>query len=474
MMTDAIAPTRVTVRRANRRPFRACIASRGRRKRSGVSRIARVKGNRGLGVRTVTRVDRGVAAYYPTGTWHANKMHTRRGNLVRRPGEQILMRAVTDAGIENKDTGVPRFCPAHTCQRIYKRRDTRFGTTQTPINAAPSDPPVLHVRVYGIKKLMPIPPAHLCIPFVLVQVGDRRKRFERSRTRMSDTLYPSSISKRTLSISRFVASTRVASGAKPKRGACYTGLRQRSSVVQLADTIRAAREKDFITLVRDRAPYADFMQDRAALSAPAERSPSRKFRRNLDGVIEHVPFGPRTYIFPLLSLLMLDRASLADAIGRGKRIFRRDTHRCSHGEITRRARSAPHILFNHVTALQSARSNLLREVEGRPRYEERSNKERLKLRSESNPLPILDDGYCLAILAKSKSIIDAIWISGLPYASDVQMNLVILVSDNDHDAGGNLNRTIGDDLDFAKKGHASLKGRRLLTCPNRMYFITQE
>lgn len=62
------------------------------------------------------------------------------------------------------------------------------------------------------------------------------------------------------------------SGAKPKRGACYTGLRQRSPVVQLADTIRAAREKDFITLARDRAPYADFMQDRAALSAPAERA----------------------------------------------------------------------------------------------------------------------------------------------------------------------------------------------------------
>lgn len=100
-------------------------------------------------------------------------------------------------------------------------------------------------------------------------------------------------------------------------------------MVQLADTIRAAREKDFITLARDRAPYADFMQDRAALSAPAERSPSRKFQRNLDGVIKHVPFGPRTYIFLLLSLPlpMLDRASPADAIGRGERIFRRDTHR---------------------------------------------------------------------------------------------------------------------------------------------------
>ncbi|KYN42130.1 hypothetical protein ALC56_03268 [Trachymyrmex septentrionalis] len=41
-----------------------------------------------------------------------------------------------------------------------------------------------------------------------------------------------------------------------------------------------------------------------------------------------------------------------------------------------------------------------------------------------------------AILAKSKSIIDTIWISGLSYASDVQMNLVILVSDNDHDSSG--------------------------------------
>lgn len=116
------------------------------------------------------------------------------------------------------------------------------------------------------------------------------------------------------------------SGAKPKRGACYTGLRQRSPVVQLADTIRAAREKDFITLARDRAPYADFMQDRAALSAPAERSPSRKFRRNLDGVIEHVPFGPRTYIFFAVVAAAAD-AFLADTVERRERIFRRDMHR---------------------------------------------------------------------------------------------------------------------------------------------------
>ncbi|KYN11336.1 hypothetical protein ALC57_16547 [Trachymyrmex cornetzi] len=96
-------------------------------------------------------------------------------------------------------------------------------------------------------------------------------------------------------------------GAKPKRGACYTGLRQRSPVVQLADTIQAAREKDFITLARDRAPYANFMQDRTVLSAPAERSSLRKFWRNLDSVIEHVPFGPRTYIFPMLLSLLLPK-----------------------------------------------------------------------------------------------------------------------------------------------------------------------
>lgn len=97
-------------------------------------------------------------------------------------------------------------------------------------------------------------------------------------------------------------------------------------MVQLADTIRAAREKDFITLARDRAPYADFMQDRAALSAPAERSPSRKFRRNLDGVIEHVPFGPRTYIFFAVVAAAAD-AFLADTVERRERIFRRDMHR---------------------------------------------------------------------------------------------------------------------------------------------------
>ncbi|KYM84439.1 hypothetical protein ALC53_05225 [Atta colombica] len=44
--------------------------------------------------------------------------------------------------------------------------------------------------------------------------------------------------------------------------------------------------------------------------------------------------------------------------------------------------------------------------------------------------------YLRAILAKSKSIIDTIWISELSYTSDVQMNLVILVSDNDHDSSG--------------------------------------
>lgn len=96
-------------------------------------------------------------------------------------------------------------------------------------------------------------------------------------------------------------------GAKSKRGARYTGLRQRSPVVQLADTIRAARE-NFITLAHDRSTsYADFMQDRTVLSAPAERSSPRKFRRNLDGVIEHVPFGPRTYIFPMLLSLLLPK-----------------------------------------------------------------------------------------------------------------------------------------------------------------------
>lgn len=46
----------------------------------------------------------------------------------------------------------------------------------------------------------------------------------------------------------------------------------------------------------------------------------------------------------------------------------------SPGEV-RIACRAPHILFNHVTALQSARSNLLREVEGRPRYEAQQQRE---------------------------------------------------------------------------------------------------
>lgn len=43
-----------------------------------------------------------------------------------------------------------------------------------------------------------------------------------------------------------------------------------------------------------------------------------------------------------------------------------------------------------------------------------------------------------AIFAESKNIIDAIWISGLSCAraSNVQMNLVILVPDNDHNSDG--------------------------------------
>lgn len=103
-------------------------------------------------------------------------------------------------------------------------------------------------------------------------------------------------------------------------------------MVQLVDTIRAAREKNFITLVRDRAPYADFMQNRAALSVPAERSPSRKFRRNLDGVIEHVPFRPTyTYFFVAVVAAVADTGPSERParmrLDEGQRVFRRDTHR---------------------------------------------------------------------------------------------------------------------------------------------------
>lgn len=50
-------------------------------------------------MRTITRVDKGIAAYYPAGAWYANKItRTRRGNPAGRPGETDLMGAVTDAG----------------------------------------------------------------------------------------------------------------------------------------------------------------------------------------------------------------------------------------------------------------------------------------------------------------------------------------------------------------------------------------
>lgn len=39
-------------------------------------------------------------------------------------------------------------------------------------------------------------------------------------------------------------------------------------------------------------------------------------------------------------------------------------------------------------------------------------------------------------LTKSKNIIDPIWISELPCASAVQINVAILVSDNDHNSDG--------------------------------------
>ncbi|EGI58283.1 hypothetical protein G5I_13627 [Acromyrmex echinatior] len=187
------------------------------------------------------------------------------------------------------------------------------------------------------------------------------------------------------------------------------------------------------------------------LSAPAESSLLRKFRRNLDSVIEHVPFGPRTYIFPMLLSLLLPKLEdpswmqLDEGITFFSAIYIAESQQ-NHAES-----SIVGFVDGRTAVRKMLRMHRIQEKPLKETFHGYDTHRAVSLFTEiieylqTDLAPVIEHillnaalfaFYLRVILAKSKSIIDTIWISGLSYARDVQMNLVLLVSD--HDSSGNI------------------------------------